>query len=259
MIGESGVGSRGSEESVVAFERTLIIAPHPDDESIAAGGLIQRAIAAGGEVRIVYVTDGENNPWPLRYLKKKLWINDADRAEWGELRRGEARRGLTALGAPPASADFLGYSDTMLTSMARAGDFRVRDALSAAIDQFAPSLLVLPSWFDLHADHRAISWQAHAAASGRNVVTYMIHGRAPQGRLAFRLELSAEEIARKRAAIECHQTQLILSRRRFLSFARSFEEFEQAEFDVTRLDSRLHEWSCSLKHALHVVTHSGGR
>jgi LmbE family N-acetylglucosaminyl deacetylase len=255
MTGESRVGSWGSEHSVAAFDRTLIIAPHPDDESIAAGGLIQRAIAAGGDVRVVFVTDGENNPWPLRYLKKKPWVNDADRAEWGALRREEARRGLATLGASPASAVFLGYPDSMLTGMARAGDFRVRDALAAAIDDFAPSLLVLPSWFDLHADHRAISWQAHAAASGRNVVTYMIHGHAPQGRLAFRLDLSAEEIARKRAAIECHQTQLILSRRRFLSFAKPVEEFHEAEFDVARLASHLHDWSCSLKHALHVVTH----
>jgi LmbE family N-acetylglucosaminyl deacetylase len=113
---------------------------------------------------------------------------------------------------------------------------------------------VLPSSFDLHADHRAISWQAHAVSSGRNVVTYVIHGHAPHGRMAFCLDLSAEEVARKRAAIECHQSQLILSRRRFLSFARSVEEFQQAEFDLAQLDSRLHEWGCSLKHAIHVVT-----
>ncbi|HXH40727.1 MAG TPA: PIG-L deacetylase family protein [Thermoanaerobaculia bacterium] len=241
-----------------AFDRTLIIAPHPDDESIAAGGLIQRAIAAGGDVRVVFVTDGENNPWPLRYLKKKLWVSDGDRAEWGALRRIEARRGLTALGVSPASTNFLGFPDAALTGMARAGDLRVRDALAAVIDDFEPSLVVLPSAFDLHADHRAISWQAHAAASGRKVVTYVIHGHAPHGRLALRLDLSAEEIARKRAAIECHQSQLVLSRKRFLSFARSSEEFEQAEFDLAHLDSRLHEWSCSLKHALDVVAHSGG-
>ena len=90
------------------LNRTLVIAPHPDDESIAAGGLLQRAIAAGGEVRVIFVTDGDNNPWPLRYLKKKVRINDADRAEWGALRREESRRALAALGVPstprPSSA-----------------------------------------------------------------------------------------------------------------------------------------------------------
>jgi len=203
----------------LALDRTLVIAPHPDDESIAAGGLLQRAIAAGGEVRVVFVTDGDNNPWPLRYLKKKLWI-------------------------------------TMLLRMVRAGDLRARDALAGIIEAFSPSTLVLPSAFDLHSDHRAISWLAHGAAKGRNVVTYLIHGHAPGGRVAFRLELSAEETARKRAAIECHQSQLVLSRSRFLSYARPVEEFHQAEFDMA-LESRLHDWSCAVKHAVRVVTHSG--
>lgn len=236
------------------FDRTLIIAPHPDDESIAAGGLLQRAVAAGGEVRIVFVTDGDNNPWPLRYLKKKLRISDADHAEWGALRRQESQRALAKLGVPPGSTIFLGFPDRLLTKMARAGDLRAREALGAAIDEFAPTLLVVPSAFDLHADHRAISWLAHAASSGQCIVTYVIHGGAPQDRLSFRLELTGEEAARKREAIECHQSQLVLSRKRFLSYAGSVELFYEAEFGIVRIDSRLRDWSDAMKHAARVVT-----
>ncbi len=238
----------------LTLERTLIVAPHPDDESIAAGGLMQRAVAAGGLVRVVFVTDGDNNPWPLRYLKKKLRITDADRAEWGALRRDESHRGLAALGVPASSAIFLGYPDTMLTRMVRTGDLRARDSLATIINDFGPTLLVLPSAFDLHPDHRAISWLAHGVATGRNVVTYVIHGHAPPGRLEFRIDLNAEETERKRAAIECHQTQLVLSRKRFLSYARAAEEFNKAELDVARIDSRLRDWSCSLKHTALVLT-----
>jgi len=239
----------------LALDRTLVVAPHPDDESIAAGGLLQRAVAAAGEVRVVFVTDGDNNPWPLRYLKRKLWISDADRAEWGALRREESRRGLATLGIPPSSAVFLGYPDKMLLRMVRAGDLRVREALASIIEAFAPSTVVLPSVFDLHSDHRAISWLAHGVARGQNVVTYLIHGQAPRSRVAFHLDLSAEETARKLAAIECHQSQLVLSRKRFLSYARPVEEFQQAEFDMS-LESRLHDWSCAVKHAVRVVAHS---
>ena len=235
--------------------RTLVIAPHPDDESIAAGGLLQRAIAAGGEVHVVVVTDGDNNPWPLRYLKKKVHITDADRAEWGALRRDESRRALAALGVP--SATFLGYPDRLLTTMARRGNLEVRDAIVSAINDFSPSLLVIPSAFDLHPDHRAIAWFAHAAAKGRNVMTYVIHGHPPHDRLALRLDLNAEEAARKREAIECHQSQLILSRTRFLSYARSVEEFYQPEFDIARLDSRVQDWKCGMKHAGRVVMRRG--
>jgi LmbE family N-acetylglucosaminyl deacetylase len=243
--------------TALPFERTLVIAPHPDDESIAAGGLLQRAMAAGSEVRVVFVTDGDNNPWPLRYLKKKARINDADRAEWGALRRDESRRALTALGVPSTSALFLGYPDRMLTKQARAGDLRARDALKSAIDNFAPTLLVVPSAFDLHPDHRVIAWFAHDVAPERHIITYVIHGHPPHQRLAYRLDLNAEEAARKRAAIECHQSQLVLSRTRFLSYARPFEEFQQAEHAVVRLDSRMRDWSCAMKHAGRVVTRKG--
>jgi N-acetyl-1-D-myo-inositol-2-amino-2-deoxy-alpha-D-glucopyranoside deacetylase len=239
------------------LNRTLIIAPHPDDESIAAGGLLQRAIAAGGEVRVLVVTDGDNNPWPIRYLKKKVRVNDADRAEWGALRRDESRRALATLGAPPASSTFLGYPDRLLTTMARRGDVRVRDSIAAAIEAFAPSLLVIPSAFDLHPDHRAIGWFAHDVAKGVNIVTYVIHGHPPLERLAFRIELSDDEAVRKRAAIECHQSQLVLSRTRFLSYARPVEEFFHPEHDIVRLDSRLRDWSCAMKHAARVVTRRG--
>ena len=37
----------------------LIIAPHPDDESLASGGLIQRAVAAGARVRVLFLPHGE--------------------------------------------------------------------------------------------------------------------------------------------------------------------------------------------------------
>jgi LmbE family N-acetylglucosaminyl deacetylase len=240
------------------LNRTLVIAPHPDDESIAAGGLLQRAIAAGGEVHVVVVTDGENNPWPVRYLKKKMRVNDADRAEWGTLRREESRRALAALGVPATASTFLGYPDRLLTTMARRGDLRVRDSIAAAIESFAPSLLVIPSAFDLHPDHRAIGWFAHDVAKGMNIVTYVIHGHPPHERLAFRLALNAEEAAKKRMAIECHQSQLVLSRTRFLSYARPVEEFFHPELDIVRLDSRMRDWTCAMKHAARVVTRRGG-
>jgi LmbE family N-acetylglucosaminyl deacetylase len=240
------------------LDRTLVIAPHPDDESIATGGLLQRAIAAGGTVRVVFVTDGDNNPWPLRFLKKKLRITDADRVEWGVLRREESRHALTALGATRESATFLGYPDSMLARKARAGDMRARDAVAAAIAEFAPSLLVVPSSFDLHADHRAIAWFAHSVTPGPTIVTYVVHGHPPPDRLAFRLELTAEEAARKRAALECHRSQLILSRKRMLSYARTIEELYLAEHDVARLDSPLREWSCALRHAARIATGRAG-
>src|ERR1051325_3837894 len=41
------------------IQRVLVIAPHPDDETIGAGGLIQQALAQGSLVKVVVVTNGD--------------------------------------------------------------------------------------------------------------------------------------------------------------------------------------------------------
>src|SRR5215471_9298548 len=48
--------------------RVMLIAAHPDDESLACSVLLQRAVRAAAAIRVVYLTDGENNPWPQRVL-----------------------------------------------------------------------------------------------------------------------------------------------------------------------------------------------
>ena len=50
----------------------MLFAAHPDDESLACSVVLQRAARAGAEIRVVYVTDGENNPWPQRVLERKF-------------------------------------------------------------------------------------------------------------------------------------------------------------------------------------------
>jgi len=42
--------------------RMLVVSPHPDDESLAVGGLIQAVLAAGGAVDVLLLTDGDDNP-----------------------------------------------------------------------------------------------------------------------------------------------------------------------------------------------------
>src|SRR5207248_11264209 len=86
--------------------RLMLIAPHPDDEVLSCGIILQRAVRAGAAIRILYLTDGENNPWPQRALERKWRLASRDRKRWGRLRRIEARAALRALGVGRSSAHF---------------------------------------------------------------------------------------------------------------------------------------------------------
>ncbi|PYI83224.1 MAG: hypothetical protein DMF09_12355, partial [Verrucomicrobia bacterium] len=59
--------------------RLILFAPHPDDESLACSILLQRAVRAGAAIRVVYATDGDDNPWPQRVLERKWRLDATDR------------------------------------------------------------------------------------------------------------------------------------------------------------------------------------
>ena len=57
--------SAGNSAAFNPASRLLVIAPHPDDETIAAAGLLQAARAAGARVGVWLLTDGENTAGSL--------------------------------------------------------------------------------------------------------------------------------------------------------------------------------------------------
>ena len=244
--------------SSVSNDRVLVLAPHPDDEAIGAGGLIQRVIARGAEVRAVFITSGESNPWPQRYVNRRWRIRAHDREEWGRMRCEEAKESLRTLGAQPDCATFLRFPDQRLAEIARAGDQQIADTLRSMMRDYKPTLLVTPSAQDLHSDHRAVAYFAHHAVRGLGddapaVYTYVVHGEGEPSRLHVALELSDRELALKRKAIECHCSQLHLSRGRFLAYARATEEFFAPEFDLVCTESRTRERIGALRHSCRVV------
>jgi hypothetical protein len=69
-----------------------------------------------------------------------------------------------------------------------------------------------------------------AALPGISVWTYRVHGRNAASARTRKLHTqSAAEAARKLAAIRCHKSQLMLSRRRFLGYASRPESFRRIE------------------------------
>src|SRR5437762_3226220 len=137
--------------------RLMMIAPHPDDESLAAGVLLQRAVASGSAVRIVYATDGEDNPWPQRLLEKRWRLNDEDRARWGKRRRKEAIAALSMLGLSGAHARFLALPDQGITRMLLHDAGTASSRIRQMIFDWSPTHLLVPSTLDAHPDHSALA------------------------------------------------------------------------------------------------------
>jgi LmbE family N-acetylglucosaminyl deacetylase len=215
--------------------RLMLIAPHPDDEALACSVILQQAVRAGAAIRVVYVTDGDNNPWPQRALERRWRLSASDRKRWGKLRRAEALAALHVLDIHPADVQFLALPDQGLT------DLLLRDCNSAltriaqVIDDWSPTDILGPALSDIHPDHNAVAVMmrlifADFLAPGVSHWNYLVHGRSSAFfDNAVELSSSESEIAKKREAIRCHQTQIKLSRRRFLRYAARPERLLRVE------------------------------
>jgi LmbE family N-acetylglucosaminyl deacetylase/glycosyltransferase involved in cell wall biosynthesis len=118
------------EPAPLRGERLLVLAPHPDDEVIACGGLVALHLREGRAVRVVVATDGAQ-------------------AGSAEVRMEESRRALDILGAG-AALGFLGLPDRGLDDAVAP---RLREELLA----FRPDLILVPSPIEIHPDHFALA------------------------------------------------------------------------------------------------------
>jgi LmbE family N-acetylglucosaminyl deacetylase len=140
-----------------AGQRVLVFAPHPDDETIAAGGYISESVGRKARVRIVLVTDGNKH-----HLET--------------VRYREFKASARTLGVSESELIFLNYPDGKLERQNRAGVYAV---LKKQIDDYDPDIVIYPHLGDKHPDH-AISGQLVKAAlahSARRRIgyRYLVH------------------------------------------------------------------------------------
>ncbi|MFA5063636.1 MAG: PIG-L family deacetylase [Candidatus Omnitrophota bacterium] len=92
-------------------DRVLILAPHPDDETIGCAGVIQQAKKAGAKVKVVYLTNGDNNEFSFIVYEKRLTFKKGEFIHMGQVRRQEAVNAMKLLGLSEDKLIFLGYPD----------------------------------------------------------------------------------------------------------------------------------------------------
>jgi LmbE family N-acetylglucosaminyl deacetylase len=127
---------------------TLVIAPHPDDETIGCGGTLCLHAQRGGRAVVVFLTSGELG---LKHLPPE----EARRTREKEAEAAAVILGLSAL-------HFLRLPDW---GCAGAAD-RAAAALASILAAEAPELILLPHPADDHPDHRASLPIAGAALDG---------------------------------------------------------------------------------------------
>jgi len=182
-------------------ERLLVIAPHPDDETLATGGLIERVHANGGEVRIVLVTAGDGFVEAVAHETLSPRPRPAAFIAYGERRLREARAAVRVLAPDRVRLEVLGFPDGGLDGLLQAHWWRsrpersrttwatdppyddqalepdisydgddLRRELERVIAESRPTIVALPDPRDHHPDHRAAGlftllaladWSAH--------------------------------------------------------------------------------------------------
>ena len=161
----------------------LIVSPHPDDEILCCGGVIQRVVHAGGRVTVVWLTSGDAARMSLILAGRSLFPGATVARALGAQRMAEARLATARLGVTATEQLFLGYpdggleellsthrtapytspttrtavvpySDALFPGHPYTGESLERDFL-AVLERVQPTLILAPTPLDSHPDHRA--------------------------------------------------------------------------------------------------------
>lgn len=193
------------EELIPPGTRLVVVAPHPDDEILACGGLLAAMAGRVADVHLMSVTDGDashpgSQQWPVARLRAQ--------------RRVESECAMARLGLDLARLSW----QRLALPDARVAEHEA--ALAQAISaQLHPGDYVLATWrHDGHGDHEAVGRAAAQAAQQQGATLLEVpvwawhwahpeDPRLPWGQ-ACKLLLSDDQLERKRDAIRAHTSQL---------------------------------------------------
>lgn len=98
-------------KAVSQTTRLMVFSPHCDDETLGCAGLIQQTLAAGGDVEVVFLTNGDAFRTGVECMAHTTHVHPADFIRYAALRQGESQRALMHLGVPKSHILFLGFPD----------------------------------------------------------------------------------------------------------------------------------------------------
>jgi LmbE family N-acetylglucosaminyl deacetylase len=183
----------------------MILAPHPDDESLGCGGLIAELCARGCPPVVVIMTDGTaSHPSSPSYPPARL----------RDLREREAIAAVSALGLSRERLHFLRLPDGGMPADG-VSYHRIIAAIGRILQNYHCDTIFAPWFYDPHCDHRTTQVMARALAITFNatVLSYPVWGWLlssaaviPRPVTGWRLDIGAH-MPTKRIAINSHRSQ----------------------------------------------------
>jgi LmbE family N-acetylglucosaminyl deacetylase len=189
-------------------EHVLVLAPHPDDETLGCAGSILAALRAGATVDVVWLTSGDGFESDEEVLAHTSKPTHTEMQALGLRRMAEAQAAAVRLGLAPERLHFLGYPDggllhlyvdhfnqpytshfTGADAVPYEGAYRplapytgqsLAQDLQALFDQLQPDLVLAPAPQDRHKDHRAAAYFIQRCVGQRahppRIEYYIVHG-----------------------------------------------------------------------------------
>lgn len=183
-------------------KRVVLVAPHPDDEVLAFGGLLQYLLRLRLPLLLVSVTDGN-----ACYPGSAYW----SAASLGAIRMAETATALRLLGWKPDQFTWLeaGLQDSAVHTQEM--------ELAAYLEsRFQRGDAIFTTWHrDGHSDHEAVARACAAAATAAGAVLYEAPVWAWQKTMGGELNLPLERLR----LLPLGRAQLQLKKQALLSFS----------------------------------------
>ncbi|MBB5159289.1 PIG-L deacetylase family protein [Saccharopolyspora phatthalungensis] len=134
-----------------AGERALVVAPHPDDETLGCGGTIARLVADGVDVHVLAVT----------VRAAPMWGGVSDPV----VRQNEFIQACAALGVTTQAMAWIDETgDLDIAARPRALVELIEQHPTASLAILKPDALLIPAAGGFHQDHQVVHRAAFAAA-----------------------------------------------------------------------------------------------
>lgn len=211
IVPDSGIHLISDVELPKKSDKVLVLSPHPDDETLGAGGFIEKAVEAESQIKVIIVSDGNKHN-----LKER--------------RHNESLTALQILGLDENQVEFMDLPDGKLATF-----IDLSDRIHSVLGGFNPTIILTPQPADRHPDHSAVGrankkmLQNHAEINAQ-IYGYLIHypryprpmGEHPTFHMLppaklitsdtqwLKLDLTKNEQDKKRQAIKSYKSQLTL-------------------------------------------------